>query len=80
MIEDIKNRLAEIFRDVLDNETIELTKDTTASDIDEWDSLGHISLLVAIEKEFKIKFTLPDVESLRNVGDMIDLIRLKVLK
>lgn len=80
MIEDIKNRLAEIFRDVLDNETIELTQDTTASDIDEWDSLGHISLLVAIEKEFKIKFTLADVESLRNVGDMIDLIRIKVLK
>lgn len=76
-----KNKILEkvqnIFRDVLDNEDIELTYDTTADDIDEWDSLSHIQLIVAIEKEFKVKFTSKEIMSWDNVGEMLDCILTK---
>jgi len=70
-------RLSDIFRDVLDNDSIELSRGTTAADIEEWDSLAHISLLVAIEKEFQIKLDLSEIKLLQNVGDMLDLIATK---
>jgi acyl carrier protein len=73
-IEKIKKQLTEIFRDVLDDDSIEISRETTAQDIEEWDSLNHISLLVAIEKEFEIKLNLSEVKALQNVGDMIDLV------
>lgn len=75
---EIKTRLKDIFVDVLDISAIELDRKTTASDIDEWDSLAHISLLVAIEKEFGIKFELTEIKNLQNVGDMLDLIARKM--
>lgn len=67
----------EIFQDVLDNEDIELTYETTAEDIEEWDSLSHIQLIVAIEKHFKIKFTSREILSWKNVGEMIDCVATK---
>ncbi|MBR5521210.1 MAG: acyl carrier protein [Oscillospiraceae bacterium] len=72
--EEIFAQLTEIFQDVFDDDEIVLTDDTTADDIEDWDSLEQINLLVAIEKEFKIKFQLSDVSSLENVGAMVDLV------
>jgi len=75
---EILSQVTEIFRDVLDNEEIVLTDTTTANDIEEWDSLSHIQLIVAIEKDFKIKFTSAEILSWKNVGEMIDNISKKL--
>lgn len=60
----------DIFIDVLDEEDIVLSSDTTADDIDEWDSLTHVQLIVAIEKHFKVKFTVSELETYKDVGAM----------
>lgn len=71
---EIFEKLNEIFCDVLDLDEVELTDDSSANDIEEWDSLSHIQLIVAIEKEFKIKFTSLEIMRWNNVGEMIDTI------
>ena len=63
--------LLPIFRDVLENDDIELTESTVAADVPEWDSLNHIYLVVAIEKQFKIKFTTHQIQSWQCVGDVL---------
>ena len=73
----IMAEVQDIFRDVLDNENILLVDDTTANDVEEWDSLTHIQLIVAIEKHFKIKFTSMEILSWKNVGEMVDCINRK---
>jgi acyl carrier protein len=70
-------QVQDIFRDVMENEDIEIMEVTTSNDIDEWDSLAHIQLVVAIEKRFKIKFTAQELVSWKNVGEMIDCILTK---
>ena len=72
--------LDEIFRQVFDDPSIVLKRETTADDIDEWDSLSHINLVIAVENRFKIKFALGELQTLKNVGDMVDLIEKKIRK
>lgn len=71
---EILSKVEEIFRDVLDNEEIVLNDTTTANDIEEWDSLTHIQLIVAIEKYFHIKFTSKEILSWNNIGELVDSI------
>lgn len=70
----IFEKLNEIFSDVFDEE-ITVTAQTTASDIEEWDSLTHITLISEVEDAFGIKFAMKDVLGMQNVGEMVDIIR-----
>ena len=72
--EEVFERLNEVFRDVFDDETIKVKDTTTADDIEDWDSLEHINLVVAVEKCFGIKFTMGEVTGMKNVGAMADII------
>jgi acyl carrier protein len=74
---NILKQVNDIFIDVLDNEDILLVDSTTADDIDEWDSLNHIHLVVSIEKHFKIRFTSKEIQSWKNVGEMVQSIKSK---
>ncbi|MDB4746590.1 acyl carrier protein [Verrucomicrobia bacterium] len=71
--ETILVKLQEIFIDIFDDEDINLTFETTADDIEDWDSLSHINLVVAIEKDYKMKFALGELQDLKNVGDMCSM-------
>lgn len=67
----------DIFRDILDNEDIVLLEETTANDIEEWDSLSHVQLVVAVEKHFNMRFTSEEIMNMANVGEMINTIIVK---
>ena len=75
---EIFRKLNEIFIDVLDLDEVELTDATNANDIEEWDSLSHIQLIVAIEKSFGIKFTSLEIMKWKNVGEMVNSIEEKI--
>jgi acyl carrier protein len=70
-------RLTEIFKDVFDEDSIEITPETSAKDVDGWDSLTHIRLILTIEKAFKIKFSTSEIGKLENVGDLVTLIEVR---
>ncbi len=72
--EEVFKELDEVFQDVFDDESIHVTDATTAADIEDWDSLEHINLVVAIENHFNIKFNMGEVTSMKNVGEMVDKI------
>ena len=72
--QQIFDAVSEIFRTVFDDEELVISRETTSEDIEDWDSLEQINLLVAMEKRFSIQFKLEDVKNLSNVGDMLDLI------
>ena len=74
----IYQRLTEIFRDVFDEDSIEVTPKLSADDVDGWDSLTHIRLILTVEKAFKIKFSTSEIGKLENVGDLVALIQGKV--
>ena len=70
--------LTPVFRQVFDDSSIVITRTSTADDIDDWDSLTHMNLVIAVELGFKVKFALGELQSLKNVGDMLDLINKKI--
>lgn len=72
--QQIFDAVQNIFRDNFDDDSLVLTRETTADDIEDWDSLEQINLLTAIEKKFNIKFKLADVRNLKNVGNLLDLV------
>ena len=77
---EIFKKVNEIFCDELDNEDIVLNDDTTADDVEEWDSLSHVQLIVAIEKAFGIKFTSNEILSWSNVRELVDSIENRLKK
>jgi acyl carrier protein len=71
-------RLTQVFRELFENDSLELEETTTANDVAGWDSLTHIDLILAVEQEFKVKLTTREVRSMQNVGDFIRLIHSKL--
>lgn len=71
---EVFERLNKVFQEVFDDETIEVNDDTTSEDIDDWDSFEHINLIVAVEEEFSIKIPMGKVVTMKNVGEMADII------
>ena len=68
-------RLNKVFQDVFDDPSIRVTPQTTADDIEDWDSLEHITLISAVEREFRMKFKMGEISSMRNVGEMAGIIQ-----
>ena len=75
---EVFERLNSVFCDVFDDEDIVIGETTTAEDIEDWDSLEHITLVAAVESEFGVKFSMGQVVTLKNVGEMVDLILSKL--
>ena len=76
--EEVFEKLNEVFRDVFEDDDITVEDATTAADVDGWDSLEHINLINAIEQEFDIKFNMGQIVSMKNVGEMADIITSKL--
>jgi acyl carrier protein len=76
--ESVLDSLNTLFREIVEDSDVTLKREVTAKDVDGWDSLTHIQFIVAIEKYFKVKFTLKDTKSWNNVGEMVDAIASRV--
>jgi acyl carrier protein len=77
-IEEIRARLSQVFEDVMELDEIDLRDDLTADDVEEWDSLSHVRLIVSVERKFSIRFSNSEIETLKNVGDLIGQIEKKL--
>jgi len=75
---EVLEALTPVFREVLDDSALVLRENMTAADVEGWDPLNHIDLIVAIEKKFKVRFTTSEVTSLKNVGELADLVQTKL--
>jgi len=75
---EVVDKLTIIFRRVFTNDSLILTNDLTANDVDNWDSLSHMLLISEIEKSYSIKFKMKDLNKMHNVGDMIEIISSKL--
>lgn len=71
---EVMERVTGVFRDVFDDDSIVITDQTTANDIEEWDSLEHINLIDAVEQEFHMQFQMKEVSGMKNVGEMADIV------
>ena len=78
--DEVFSGVQEIFRDIFDDTDLIINNLTNSEDIEDWDSLNHINLVSAIEKEFKIRFALGELMEIKDVGAMIDLMMFKKLK
>lgn len=76
--QNVHAELTKIFRDIFDNDDLEIEDSTTAADITDWDSINHVNLIVAVEKGFKVKFSTKEVKSMENVGEFIQAIMQKL--
>jgi acyl carrier protein len=76
--QEILKKITEVFIDTIDEENVQLTFESTANDVDGWDSLSHIQLVVAIEKAFKLRFLSAEIQRWKNVGEMVDSIAAKL--
>ena len=70
----VLGNLNDVFRDLFDDQSIQISDKTTAADVDGWDSLEHINLILAVEDRFNMKFTMGEVTGMKNVGEMVDII------
>ncbi|MBQ8945630.1 MAG: acyl carrier protein [Lachnospiraceae bacterium] len=78
--EEIYADLNEVFRDVFDDESITVNDETTSDDIEDWDSLEHINLIAAVEQQFGIKFNMGQIVTMKNVGEMVNIIEELILQ
>lgn len=76
--EALFTKVQNIIRDVLDDETLSICEDTQAHDIENWDSLAHISIITSIEKDFQKRFSISEIDSFENVGDIITALEKKL--
>jgi acyl carrier protein len=67
-------RLQEVFREVFDNDELVISRQTTAADIDDWDSINHVNLVLAVERAFKVRLSSSGIANLKNVGELVDLL------
>ena len=74
MPDSIHDRLTDVFRDVFDDDDLVISADTTADDVDGWDSLAHIRLMLNVERAFKIKLTTSEIGKLKSVGELMELL------
>jgi acyl carrier protein len=75
--DEVRAKLKSIFETVLDVDDLDLRDDLSAGDVEEWDSLSHVRLIVTVERQFNIKFSNSEIEELKNVGDLIRLVMTK---
>jgi acyl carrier protein len=75
---DVYEKLTGIFRKVFDNDSLEIHDELTANDVESWDSLTHMLLITEVENSFSVKFRLKDLNKMRNVGDLVDILITKL--
>lgn len=76
--DEILKEITTIMCEVFDNDDLTVTASTSADDIDEWDSMSHLQLIVAIEKKYNMRFALGELQALKNIGEMVELIQKKL--
>jgi acyl carrier protein len=74
----VQARLQQVFRETFDDDELVVHDELTAADVPDWDSLAHVSLIVAVEKEFRVRFTSAEVSALKRVGDLRRLVEAKL--